>query len=303
MPQRHRPHVLLLVAVAHLAVLAVAWLTADTPLLLAGGALGSAGVVLAARWDRQRERASVSLEEAERLKRELVAVVSHEFRTPLTSIRGYARTLEVRGEHMDASTVRSCLRAIEGESRRLERIVDNVVVAGGRPLAEPQARADLDAVAQMVLDDLGAAARRVEACVTPGLAVPAAMGLVLENLLDNALKFSDPITAVQLHGRRAGDEVVIEVSNRGAPIPDDVLERVFDPFVQGDSSDSRAVAGIGLGLATVRLLVEAHGGRVQAHNDAAGVTVVVELPATRDYAERAMDPTTRRLTEFSHGAG
>jgi two-component system OmpR family sensor kinase len=277
-----------------------------------GAALVSAGLVMAAAavnlwwWRVRSDRAAASLEEAERVKRELVAVVSHEFRTPLTSIRGYAQTLEERGERMDASTVWSCLRAIEGESRRLERLVDNVVVASGsasgKADADREATADLRAAAATVLAKLGdlsgEPAQRVAVHVEPGLGVrmrATAVALVLENLLDNALKFGDPGTQIRLDARRDGSDAVIEVTNRGKPIREQDLERIFHPFVQGDSSDSRAASGMGLGLATVRRLVTAHGGRVEARNTPGAVTIAITLPA-------ADVPTTSGVITLPAGA-
>ncbi len=261
----------------------------ESMLLLAGF---GAGLLLAAArvhqwWGRSRnEQVATSLEEAERVKRELVAVVSHEFRTPLTSIRGFAQTLEERGERMDGPTVVSCLRAIEGESRRLERLVDNVVVATGEPVGQPEAVAELSRIADTAVADLvdlwGERADRIVVRVEPGLTVrmsATSAVLVVENVLDNAIKFGEPGTEIRLSGRRSGADALIEVTNRGGPIHEEDLDRIFDPFVQGDSSDSRSAPGMGLGLATVQRLVTSHGGHVQARNTLGGVTVAITVPA------------------------
>jgi signal transduction histidine kinase len=254
------------------------------------------------------EQALAALREAERLKRELVAVVSHEFRTPLTSILGYASTLERRGEQMDRATMQAGLRAIERQARRLERTVANLLVASGEPEPPRGDTADLRAVAGVVGEGLRAASR-VQVEVEEGLRVRIGEGSlvrVLEHLVDNALKFSTPATPVTVRAWRAGDQAVLEVADQGTPIAEADLERIFEAFVQADSSDTRPVEGMGLGLAIVRRVVNAHGGSVEARSVPPEVVVRVTLPLAQP-AEAAslagVDPATRRLTEYSHGAG
>jgi two-component system phosphate regulon sensor histidine kinase PhoR len=261
--------------------------------LLAAAAIGAL-VALAVVRLRARRRAE-PLQEAERLKRELIAVVSHEFRTPLTSIRGYAQTLDERGERMDRSAVHSCLAAIEGQSRRLERIVSNVLSVGEEPAVEADAATDFGVVARLVTGDLrdlwGAEAERVALDVEPGLRLPmsaTAASLVFFNLLDNALKFGRPGTPVRLRGRRHGTDLVFTVTDQGDPIPAGDLVRIFEPFVQADSSDTRPAPGMGLGLASVRRLVGAHEGWVEARNAPPDVVVTVTLPAA-DRAPAVID--------------
>jgi two-component system, chemotaxis family, sensor kinase Cph1 len=104
--------------------------------------------------------------------------------------------------------------------------------------------------------------------------------LVLFNLLDNAIKFGAPGTEVQVEARHEGAEVVVEVANAGAPIPSEVRARMFDAFVQGDSSDSRPADGMGMGLHVVRRLVESHHGSVDVRERDGQVVFEVRLPDT-----------------------
>jgi len=322
--RRSGPLAVLLTVLALLVVLLAAGAAAGTPppvlvalvcAALAGG--GVAHCVARVTASRAAPADGAHLSEAERVKTELVAVVSHEFRTPLTSIRGFAQTLEQRGEQMERGTVLSCLRAIDGQARRLERIVANLLAVSGQDPTPGEEVADLAAVSAAVAEELrslpGAATRTIELDVPADLRARVGAddaARVLGNLLDNALKFAAPGTPVRLRGRRCGGDAVLEVSDRGVALADADLERIFDPFVQADSSDSRRADGMGLGLSVVRRIVEAHGGRVEARNDGGEVVVAVTLPAhegprgeqVRPY-DRVMDPATRRLTEFSHGAG
>lgn len=234
------------------------------------------------------------LEETERVTSQLLAVVSHEFRTPLTSILGYAQTLEARHDQMDPGTRDLCLQAICQEARRLERLVDHLVRSATdveAAVGDAGVRGAVDAA----LAALPAADRdRVDVDVEPGLVVAlpvAAIEQVLGHLLANALKFAWQGTRLRVTARREGDEVRVEVADRGPLVPETELRRIFGPFVQLDSSDSRQNAGMGLGLHIVRRVVEAHGGRAEARNDPPWVRVAVTVPvAAAGTVIRSDDP-------------
>lgn len=233
------------------------------------------------------ERALVAhLREAERVKSELVAVVGHEFRTPLASIIGYSQTIERRFDQMDRATLVTFLHTIDRQAHRLEKVVVNLLAGSGGMPSAPDATADLERVALRVVDDLvradGTCGHGIGVDVELGLAVrmsPESAARVLANLLDNAVKFSTPGTEIRLSARRVGQTAVLEVADLGTPIVDADLERIFDPFVQADSSDTRQVDGIGLGLHTVRRIVEVHGGGVQVRNAEPWVVFTVTIPA------------------------
>lgn len=316
LPSRALDRALFVALALHPLVLAVAGVVAGRPsvvvtlaLLLFGLTVAGAAILWwrrAAVWTARRARAvrlaEASFEEAERLKSELVAVVSHEFRTPLTSIRGYARTLERRGDRMDRETLVASLQAIDGQSRRLERLVENVLVAGVPARPEPDASTALEGVVATVLATLdrdGERRERIVVDLEPGVAVrmnPASAAHVLENLLDNALKFGHANSDIRLSARRDAGVVRLTVVDRGEPIPERVLERIFDPFVQGDSSDVRPVEGIGLGLAAVRRIVRAHGGDVTARNRPPEVVLEVTLPAAQRAAPGHVVPLPAAAT-------
>lgn len=236
---------------------------------------------------RGEERALVAeLREAARIRTELIAVVGHEFRTPLTAIRGFAKTLAFRGGQLDEDTVQVCLQTIDDQAARLERIVGNVLLASDRhppPAATP---VDLSELVRGVVLDVQTAASadghpisaRCEPATLVHLHPEVARALVL-NLLDNALVFGAAASEVLLRAHRDGTDVLLEIANRGEPLADDDLDRIFEPFVQGDSSDTRVVGGIGLGLHVVRRLAESHGGSAVASNAGGWVTVSVRLPA------------------------
>jgi signal transduction histidine kinase len=231
------------------------------------------------------ERALVDqLQETEAIKTELLSVVSHEFRTPLTSILGFSHTLMARVDQLDPATVRLCVANIDQQSRKLARLVHNVLAASGDIAVDPTARTDLAACAHDVAREVGDAYRDV-----PAVAVEAPQSLlaaidleaahrVLLNLVDNAVKFSAPDAPVLVAIQAWDEHAVIEVSNVASPIASAQLDRIFQPFVQQDSSDSRAADGIGLGLHVVRRTLEAYGGRIRVAHLGGRVVFTASIP-------------------------
>ena len=221
------------------------------------------------------ERAVVAeLRKAQTVKDELIGVVGHEFRTPLASIQGFARTLDARYDRMDRDAVQTCTQAIEREAKRLTRMVANLLTASEDIVGSPDDRCPLQKTVAEVVGDVietaPMAARNVRTQVAQAHVVRAKtedVHLLLFNLLDNAVKFAVPDSDVRLTTRREGDMVVVEVSNVGAPILQADQERIFDAFVQSDSSDTRRYGGIGLGLHIARRIAEAYGGRIGAYSD------------------------------------
>lgn len=219
------------------------------------------------------ERAVVGeLRQAQRVKDELMGVVGHEFRTPLTSIQGFARTLEARYERMDREAVQACTQAIEREAKRLTRMVGNVLTASEDITPAGSDVCRLDEVIVKVVDEVSEtmpmAAANLRTHVAPGSMVSMRyehVHQIVFNLVDNAVKFAVPESDVGVSTRREGESVVLEVTNVGSPISPADRERIFDAFVQGDSSATRRHGGMGLGLHIARTIVSAYGGRIGAY--------------------------------------
>jgi signal transduction histidine kinase len=228
------------------------------------------------------------MRQAQQLKDELIAIVGHEFRTPLTSIVGYAQTLTARMEDMDRRAVKASATAITREAKRLTRLVANLLAASEEATGDVDHVTDLAGVSDAVIGDLDelapALARRVNVSVPAGHHVamrPEAVHQVVFNLLDNAVKFSDQATEVGLTSRRDEQMVVLEVTNVGPEIDEADRGRIFEAFVQADSSDTRRYGGLGLGLHIVRKVVEAHGGRVGLFGEGPLVIFRTWLPAAQ----------------------
>lgn len=237
------------------------------------------------------ERAVVKrLREAEEAKDRLLAVTSHELRTPLTAIAGLARTLAVHHDSLESSRVAECVGGIEEHTARLTRVVDNLVAAsGGDPGGEPAGggSVELAAVVAATVRELDDGTVPFEAAVPRGVLVgldEVAARQVIGNLLDNARKFAPAGTTVTVTARVVGADVELAVTNVLRPGDEAAVrtlgDRLFDRFVQADSSDTRAAEGLGLGLYVVRTVAGSHGGRVGLRAQAGGLTVFLTLPAT-----------------------
>lgn len=276
-------------------------LITSVPLLSANGVLrGAVGVIQDLR----------HLREVERLKSDFVALVSHELRTPLAAIKGAAETLLRRGTPTDPQRWREYLELIDGQSDRLNELIDNLLSLSQVEAGALRLRRDLMALLPLVQgllrehgERLGAA--RVQVEIPGGLpllsADPRRIEQVLLNLLENAQKFSPPGRLIRLQAERQGREVVIAVSDEGPGVPAAERERVFERFYQIARPHTRNVGGSGLGLAICKALVEAHGGRIWV--DAApggGARFAFVLPALPNEEDEA--PPASELLARSAGA-
>ena len=226
------------------------------------------------------------LQQSQRLKDELYNVVSHELRTPLTGILGFGELLLTRDDRLTTAQRKEHLGRILREARRLQRVVDNLVYSSKVIQQDGSAAADLRGVVRAVVEDLDDVPERerldleVDLGAAREVAMPAeALRLVMVNLLGNALKYATPLTTVRLNTRAAGPSLLaVSVTNVGPPITLADRARIFEPFVQLDSSLTRSVAGVGLGLHIVRRLVESYGGTVEVDSTGDLVTFTVAVP-------------------------
>ena len=231
--------------------------------------------------------------ERDRLRSALLSSVSHDLRTPLTTIVSAAHELR-------RSPTPELIDTVETEARRLNRFVANLldmarVEAGALPLkVEPT---DLfDAVASAVHDTRQSlAGHEVRVDILPDIPLvrvdPTLLHHCLINLLDNAGRYADPGTPVLVRGRRLPDAIALSVLDRGPGIPPGVESRVFDTFTRFEGSD-RAKHGTGLGLAIVKGFAEAMGLAVSASNNAdpLGACFTITIPDTLILADlRAED--------------
>ena len=229
------------------------------------------------------------LKEADEAKTLFLATASHELKTPVTVIAGFAETI-LRYPEMPPERRDEAVQAIRRRALELSSIVDRLLLSskieGGRvkvdihpvdvrALVMEQANAFQDASRRHVVLQL-----THEALL--GQADPLALRTVVDHLLDNAVKYSDGGPVV-LAGRRAGDSVIISVSDIGIGMEEDHARRCFDKFWQAESTDVRRYGGTGIGLYIVASLVDAMGGTITVETAVGqGSTFTVALPVVVD---------------------
>jgi two-component system phosphate regulon sensor histidine kinase PhoR len=229
-----------------------------------------------------------TLRRLEAVRRDFVANVSHELKTPLTSISGYSETLLT--DQPDQETARRFLEIILANARRMQHLVDDLLdlsrAESGRWQPAPAAL-DPGTVTREAWAALGARATgravdlRVE--VPEGLVLfadPDAARQVLTNLLDNALRYTPEGGRIVVRAEPGNGGVALQVSDTGSGIAREHLPRIFERFYRADPSRARSEGGTGLGLSIVRHLVESHGGRVTAESELGqGTTITCWFPA------------------------
>jgi PAS domain S-box-containing protein len=230
--------------------------------------------LIAVNEDLRKQRAAA--DDANHAKSNFLAVMSHELRTPLNAIGGYVQLLEmgVHGPVNDAQ--REALGRIDRSQRHLLRLINDVLnlsrIEAGRVdyAVEPLRLTDLlTQVLPMVEPQMSAKSLAFEAAVADNLVAVAdreKTQQILLNLLTNAIKFTLTGGSICIQGRNRTSHVSLRVIDTGIGIPEDMLEKVFEPFIQVDSSHSRSAEGTGLGLAISRDLARGMGGDLQAES-------------------------------------
>ncbi len=213
------------------------------------------------------------LRQLENTRRDFVANVSHELKTPITSIKGFVETL-LAGALKEPENAENFLKIIAKQTDRLNEIIDDLLTLSR--IEQDAERRQIFLHGQKLQGVLQSA---IQVCETKAMAKNIAIelncpddlrGLInaplleqaLVNLVDNAVKFSESGSTIQVEAGRSGAEVVVRVRDHGPGIPPEHLPRIFERFYRVDAGRSRKIGGSGLGLAIVKHIALAHGGRV-----------------------------------------
>ncbi len=256
------------------------------------------------RLEQELRRQAESLSQANTLKDEFLAIVSHELRSPLNAMLGWAQML--RNRRLDEVVVARALETIERNARAQVKLIEDLldisrIVRGNlhlniRPI-------NLIGVIRAAVDSsqLAITAKEIELRMALDESASLVTGdsdrlqQIIWNLLSNAIKFTPNQGQIEIRLERIATNAVITVSDSGQGIHPDFLPYVFDRFRQAERATTRHHGGLGLGLAIVRQLVEMHGGKVEAQSagDGQGATFMVQLPllATQKMLDEAAQPT------------
>ena len=246
----------------------------------------------------ERKQAETALRDADRAKDNFLAMLAHELRNPLASIRNGLGVLRKLGAQ--DSSVDHLLGTMDGQADHLTRLVDDLMDVSRISLGkfELQKRSiDLAATLAQAIDvsrhlfkakniDL----RMNSSCeLMPLDGNSVRLTQVFANLLSNAAKYTKDGGRVQVKLERIGDEASVSIGDTGAGIPRELLPHIFDPFVQGDGEEGRLKQGLGIGLALARTITQMHGGEIEARSEGEGLgsTFTVRLPLVADAAREA----------------
>ncbi len=263
----------------------------------------------------EADQARAQAESANRAKDEFLAVLSHELRTPMNAVYGWARMLQMG--QIDAATTPRALDAIVRNAHVQLQLIDDLldvsrIISGKMRLdiRPVDIHRVLDAALDAVRPAADAKGLRLQSLIDPGAGPlngdPDRLQQVVWNLLMNAVKFTPRDGRIQLTLQRVNSHVEIVVSDTGSGIREELLPVIFDRFKQGESGTTRNQGGLGIGLALVRHLVELHGGSVTAESpgEGKGATFRVKLPLVAAHVE-ARDgrahPTARQAPPVYEG--
>ncbi len=229
-----------------------------------------------------------NLRRLERVRRDFVANVSHELKTPLTSIQGYVETLlDAPG---DAQQTRNFLSVIDANSRRLGKLIEDLLrlseIESQAFILRPEVFSAAELIGEVVALHEGLLKRkdmRVETAVMPeGLRLRSdrmALTHILGNLIENAVKYGKPGTSIRVACGQEGGDARFSVQDQGIGIAPVHLERIFERFYRVDRSRSRQEGGTGLGLAIVKHLVQLLGGEIEVESaEEVGTTFRFSVP-------------------------
>ncbi len=236
----------------------------------------------------------------ERLRRDFVANVSHELKTPIASIKGFVETL-LDGALDDRGDAVRFLNIVAGQADRLNSIIEDLLSLSKIERSEEAADLQLEPtevrkVLEAAVNDCQtkAAERLIDVRLTCDDRIQAtANSPLLEqavvNLLDNAIKYSEPGSAVRIVSEQSPSEVTIAVIDQGCGIESEHLPRLFERFYRVDRARSRKLGGTGLGLAIVKHIVQAHRGRITVESAfGAGSTFTIHLPVVAELVAQAI---------------
>lgn len=242
--------------------------------------------------EEERRRAEDSYriaQEANRAKDEFLMTLSHELRTPMTAVLGWARMLPTMSP--DDPLFEEAIASIAGGAQLQARLIDDILdvsrIVSGKLRLAPET-VEVARVVRNAVDAVTPTAAAKQITITTSLA-PDLGAMVVDstriqqviwNLLSNAVKFTPKHGAVQVSARRTASHVQIAVSDNGEGIDRHFLPHIFEPFRQAESPQTRVHGGLGLGLSIVRYIAEGHGGTITAESEGKGrgATFTVSLP-------------------------
>jgi signal transduction histidine kinase len=243
--------------------------------------------------------------QAEEMKSTFISIISHELKTPVALIKGYAGTLRREDAEWDRATIQNGLTVIEEEADRLTELIDNLLAAS-KMQADGLRLTNLSDVNLRIVAERSVERFKTQTKIhTLVLDFPddfpiihgdeTRLRQVIDNLVSNAIKYSPRGGEVRICGTFNDQSVTVEVSDQGVGLPEDELDRIFERFYRVEGALSRKTQGTGLGLYLARAVVEAHGGEIVVESKPGkGSTFRFTLPRESTPADKTANPTSER---------
>lgn len=233
----------------------------------------------------------------ENMRKEFVANVSHELKTPITSIQGFIETLKMT-DNLDEDTKNRFLTIIENEATRLTRLIDDILLLSTieNKTKKKVEKVDLFEVFEEVHEVINYIAKKKNIKVKYDFEnkdidlweYSGYIRQILLNIISNAIKYTGENGEVSIKQYIKSEKVFIEVKDNGIGIPEEDIERIFERFYRVDKARSRSVGGTGLGLAITKHMVKALNGNIRVESElGVGSKFIIELPFNQEFAQKA----------------
>ena len=233
----------------------------------------------------------------ENMRKEFVANVSHELKTPITSIQGFIETLKMT-DNLDEDTKNRFLTIIENEATRLTRLIDDILLLSTieNKTKKKVEKVDLFEVFEEVHEVITYIAKKKNIKVKYDFEnkdidlweYSGYIRQILLNIISNAIKYTGENGKVSIKQYIKSEKVFIEVKDNGIGIPEEDIERIFERFYRVDKARSRSVGGTGLGLAITKHMVKALNGNIRVESElGVGSKFIIELPFNQEFAQKA----------------
>jgi len=233
----------------------------------------------------------------ENMRKEFVANVSHELKTPITSIQGFIETLKIT-DNLDEDTKNRFLTIIENEATRLTRLIDDILLLSTieNKTKKKVEKVDLFEVFEEVHEVINYIAKKKNIKVKYNFEnkdidlweYSGYIRQILLNIISNAIKYTGENGKVSIKQYIKSEKVFIEVKDNGIGIPEEDIERIFERFYRVDKARSRSVGGTGLGLAITKHMVKALNGNIRVESElGVGSKFIIELPFNQEFAQKA----------------
>lgn len=232
----------------------------------------------------------------ENMRKQFVANVSHELKTPLTSIKGFVETLKMT-ENLDVDTKNRFLGIIENETTRLSRLIDDILLLSTveNKVKKKVEKVDLFEIFEEVHEIVGYIAKNKNIKIDYQFEnedvdlweYSGYIRQILLNIIENAIKYTGQNGKVKVRQYVKQDKVFIEIQDNGIGIPKEDIDRVFERFYRVDKARSRSVGGTGLGLAITKHMVKALNGNIKLESElGVGSKFTIELPFNREFSKK-----------------